>query len=282
MSEFNDGFERGPGERHFAYSSRRRRGGPPARRMIAGGAVVLILLVAGYAFLRSGPQPEPAPAAPTVAASDTGRVDTERLDVPPLDLPDLDASDGFVRRLVTGLSSRPRLASWLVSDELVHRFVVSMVNLSGGMSPASELQDLAPEGEFQAIEAGPREVIDAASYQRYDAFAETFASLDTGGTAELYHQLHPLFLEAYRSLGMGDVSFDEVVDRAFSNLLTAEIRETPYEVRLEEGVYVFTDERIETQSEAAKQLIRMGPENARIFQAKLREIAEAIAVRRAL
>jgi hypothetical protein len=277
MYDDNDWARKGP----YAYSSRRRRSGGPSPGLIAVVVVALIVLVSGWLFLRSEPQADPAPASPVTTVPDrpadlTDDVDFRAEPPPPLDLPEMDESDDFVRGLVTRLSSRPQLAGWFVSDDLVHRFVVAVVNLSGGMSPASELTDLAPEGAFGTLDSGNGEIIDPASYRRYDRAAETFASVDTRGTAQLFHQLYPLFEEAFRSLGIRDLSFEDAFARAVRNVLAVDVLDAPYAVELEEGVYVFADPDLESRSDAEKHLMRMGPENARLVQAKVDELARTI------
>lgn len=273
-----------------------RRGGDAGRRRLAwrgrprlvGGAVVLALLLGGgvWWWLSSrdvadrtvradgAVDPPPAPAAPADSAAS---------------LPPLDASDARVRELLSGLSSRPELAEWLVTDRLVRRFVGAVVSVAAGTSPRDELEFLDPEGEFRVREGGEggearrggaatAATIDPASYRRYDPVAATFASLDTEGTARLYRRLRPLFREAYRELGFSEGSFHGTLARAVENLLAVPVPEGPVEVvPADEGLgWAYRDPALEALSPAQKHLLRMGPENVRRVQAKLRELAGAL------
>jgi len=240
------------------------------------GTVLVLLLLAGGLWLWLG-----SPDDPETASGDGASV--ERVDAgattadPSRDLPGLDTSDEVVRRMVGALSSHPRLAAWLATDELVRRFVRTVVTVAGGGSPRSELEFLAPEGEFRVRGSDESRVIDPASYGRYDRVTAVFTSLDTRGTARLYDRLRPLFQEAYRELGFREGSFDDALARAIDNLLAVPIPEGPIEVEPSGAeAFEFRDPRLEEASPAAKHLLRMGPENARRVQAKLRELAGAL------
>lgn len=285
------------------FFPRRRRGLAGRPRAVA--LVVLLVLLAGagvWYWLRS-----PDGSDATIRGGDLGETPPARAapaDSAP-DLPPLDASDALVRDLVAGLSSRPRLAEWLATDRLVRRFVGAVVSVAAGTSPRDELGFLGPDGAFEvrgsgaggdgaaaddepatgeaagdrpAAAADRVAVVDPASYDRYDPVAATFASLDTRGTAGTYRRLRPLFQEAYRELGFSEGSFDGTLARAVENLLAVPVPDGPVEVvPAAEGTdWVYRDPALEGLSPAQKHLLRMGPENVRRVQAKLRELAGAL------
>lgn len=255
---------------------RRKSDGPPVAVFVVIGAAVLGIAAAWW-FMQGqgeqGPAILPVPQQAAVAA-DSGSAGADSVEA--IDLPPLDASDEVVRELATGLSAHPRLASWLVTDELADRFVGSVVDLAGGNSPVENVGHLRPEGEFATRQSGSALIIDEGAFRRYDALVETFVSLDTNGTARLYHQLMPLFEEAFADLGIPQWTFDDTFDRAVENLLAVPVPTGPIRVQEDRAVYLFEDEGLETSSAAAKHLIRMGPENQRQFQAKLRELKNRI------
>jgi succinylarginine dihydrolase len=77
-------------------------------------------------------------------------------------------------------------------------------------------------------------------------------------------------------LGVQDGEFEAVLARAVGNLLAVEVPETRLEVREAVDRYVYADQRIESLTPAEKHMFRLGPENARRIQEKLREISELL------
>lgn len=266
--------------RPFGSEPEERRGG--SGPWIAVIAILALLGAGAWYLLRSdgpaAPPPsdsaaattEPAAAAPTPAP-------VERTIV----LPPLDASDVLVRELVTGLSRQPRLAGWLANEGLVRRFVAAVDNIAEGASPTIHLRPLSPAGPFRVRPARPSggpPVIDPASYQRYDALVDAFVALPVADLARLYRELHPLFDQAYLELGYPGRSFDDRVRAAIDLLLAVDFPSGPMELRQRVVSYEYMNPEIEGRSAAAKHLMRLGPDNARRVQDKLREIAAAIGV----
>lgn len=255
------------------FTSRRTRRRSPVPPVFGVLALVAVGLGIGAWWLwfrtpETMLEPVSAPAADSVAP-----VPEE-----PFVLPALGASDGVVRRLVAGVSAHPRLAAWLVPDDLIRRFVEGVVDLSRGSSPLPAMEMLIPEEPFLVRPAGDGLEVDPRSPRRYDLLAEVVGSLDPEEAAEVYGRLLPLFREAYAELGVAEGPFEEVLDRAIENLLAVDIPEGPLEVKVAVGRFVYADRAIESLTPAQKHLVRMGPENARRVQEKLREISGALAL----
>ncbi len=252
--------------------SRRRSGTPP---VWAFGLVILVALLVGAGWLwfrgREAPEPPPPAPAPVDPAAPALEVEEEPFVVPPLG-----ASDLAVRQLLMRISSHPQLAAWLVTDELIRRFVEAVVDISRGSSPVPALEVLIPEEPFTVQRSDGRLLMHPRSHRRYDLLGEFFASVDTERAVRVYGQLLPLFQEAYLELGMPDEPFEEVLARATHNLLAVQVPEGPFEVREVNGRYLFTDERIESRTPAQKHMYRLGAENAQRVQSKLWEISDAL------
>lgn len=248
----------------------RRRSAPPPIAFIGFLVIVAVGIGAGWLWLRSRRVPEQALSV----TSDS--VALAPAPSQPFVLPSLGASDAAVRALVSGVSSHPRLASWLVTDDLVRRFVEAVVDISRGTSPVATLEVLIPEEPFSVQTSGDGLVMAPRSQQRYDLLGEVFAGVDAQTAAETYRQLLPLFREAYRELGVQDGEFEEVLDRAIGNLLAVEVPEGPLELGEAVGRYVYLDPTIESLTPAQKHMFRLGPANARRVQGKLREISERL------
>lgn len=255
---------------------------PPARRppSLAPWIVTLVLVaaaVAAYLLLRS--ELEPAPGT-------DGAVGTEALveppkplgvDVEPVDVPPLDESDPFVRELVRGLTSHPRVAAWLATDNLIRNFTVVVENIAAGGTPSGHLRVLKPQGSFEAVESGGTLFIHPRTFSRYDAIGDAVTSVNAAGAAKIYSMLKPRIEDAWREIGRG-ASFDAALQQAITTLVTAPSPQGDISLVESGGIYQFNDPRLERLSHAQKQLLRMGPRNVRIVQRKLRDIGLALGI----
>jgi hypothetical protein len=244
---------------------------------------VSLLLGLGY-YLTREREPASDASAPAAAPAPSAELETEAApeappppEEPDVELPPLSASDAFVRDLAAGLSAQPELASVLVPDDIVRRFVVVVVNVADGESPRRQLRHLRPEADFAAARRGGQWYLDPEGYGRYDRVADVYASLDAEGAAKLVRLLEPLEEEAFAELGLGPTrSFRETLARAIAHLLATPAVDGPIALRAESVNYTFADERLEGLSAAQKHLLRMGPSSTRRVQAKLEEIAAAL------
>ena len=195
---------------------------------------------------------------------------------PEVDLPRLSQSDAFVRELLAGLSRHPAMTSLLLSDELVRKIVTAIVNVAEGDHPARHFPYLAPDEPYEVVRRPPRVFVDPMSYCRYDVLVAGLESLDPAGVAELYQMTKPLALEAYRELGYLDQPFDATFAKAIDVLLRTPVVEGRIGLNADSVNYSYVDRRLEALAPAQKQLLRMGPQNARKVQNKLRELARAM------
>ena len=120
--------------------------------------------------------------------------------------------------------------------------------------------------------------LDPSSYRRYDRYAQAVSSIDARGAARLYATLKPRILDAYRRMGQPTAEFDPVLERAIVELLSVPAVQGEIELAPSGIVYAFVDPRLESMSAAQKHLLRMGPENVRAIQGKLREIADYLGI----
>lgn len=250
---------------------------PPSRRwlLVAIGSAAIVLAVAGYVYFRGSRSPEDAVRTETEQMV-TPRPGRERLPAEPgedIPLPPLDRTDALVRELVSRLSSHPRVAAWLTTDQLIRNFTVVVINIADGHAPSNHLRPLAPEGAFEAAGQGGQYVIDSRTFQRYDGHAAAVAGIDARSAARLYATLRPRIDEAYNELGAPHGDFDTTLERAIARLLATPGVQGPIAVEPAGALFRFADPKLESLSPAQKQLVRMGPMNARIVQGKLREVA---------
>lgn len=256
------------------------------RKAIWIGAIAIALVGIGFGiyFLFIYEKPEEPPAKPKVIKEEPSPVPSEKpiseeeKRVRELARLVLDTSDDVVRKFAQELSSHPQLATWLKNEDLLRKFTAVVANIANGESPRSHIEFLAPKEDFQVMEKNGSLYINPDSYKRYNLAADVFASLDADGCVELYEQLKPLVQEAYRDLGHRTQDFQEALFKAIIELLKTPVIEG--DILLEEKVisYMMADPKLEQLSPAQKHLLRMGPENVRKIQAKLREIALALGI----
>ncbi len=235
---------------------------------------VVTLAIAGGAFarwwtLRS--HDDTPPAAPATASAPTAPGTA----APATPLPPLEAMDPFLRGLLGTLSSRPELARWLATDGLIQQMAVGIDRVSRGSSPSADLKVLAPASAFKVEGRGFTRTIDPASFHRYDGIAETVASIDPAAAANVYRTIRPRLGEAYTSLGRTNSEVDVAVQQALEVLINTPIPAAT--IRLNEGkgaTWVFADPALESLDPAQKQLLRMGPENARKIIDMLKQLQQ--------
>lgn len=257
---------------------------PPPLSRLGGWRVVLVVgLVAAVGFLlwnlfwplkRSAPvKVETEQRVAQARPEDPKPVSGEQINLAPLG-----ETDPIVRELVGRLSSHPKVAAWLATDQLLRNFTVVLVNIADGRSPAQQLRALRPVGQFVTTEEGEQAYIDPRSYRRYDSYADAIGALDARGTAEVYATLKPRIADAYRELGQPDADVDATLRKAIVHLLETPVVEGDVKLASKSVSYEFDDQKLQSLSSAQRQFLRMGPRNMRIIKAKLRELAPLLGI----
>ncbi|HVC30902.1 MAG TPA: DUF3014 domain-containing protein [Steroidobacteraceae bacterium] len=191
-------------------------------------------------------------------------------------LPPLDHSDPVAQDSLIGLLGKPAVAKLLVSHHIIRDAVVTVDNLPRS-KVAAELRPVHPTaGETIVDNQGGATVLSQQNYARYAPFIDVVRSLDPRALAAVYFRLYPLFQQAYESLGYPGKYFnDRLVQTIDSLLATPDVR-GPIELVRPKVFYQFADPRLEALPAGQKLLIRMGPQNASIIEAKLRQFRAAI------
>ena len=230
-------------------------------------ALALAAAAAWYLLRPAPPAPPPPPPPPAQQAP------AKTADVP---LPPPAESDAQVRGALAAVSPRKELQKWLQEHDLLDRWTVVADNLAEGVSPRKQLAFLAPEKKFLAAGREGNEQIDPRSYQRYDLFAEVVSSVDAQALAAAVRALHPLLEATYHKLGYPDRKLDEVAQKALQRLLDAPVVEGPLQIVPKGAVYKFAVPELEALGPIEKHLLRMGPRNTRLIQAKARELSATL------
>jgi Protein of unknown function (DUF3014) len=258
---------------------------PPERRrgllfpaLLALGSLAAVgALALLYFALRSpaspgvGTTPPPGPSLATPAPA-------RPAPTPATSLPPLDESDDFVRHLADTLSRNPEIARFFANDGIVRLLTVVAVNVAAGESPRPHLLFLAPKQRFRARSRDGTLVPDPASFAGYEAIVDAVVSLDAEACAHAFEVAEPLFDTAFQDFGQPGVTFRAVLDRAAASLLAVPALGDDVELVSHASVLRYADPELERLTPAQKQLLRMGPRNVRHVQAKIREIAAALAL----
>lgn len=235
--------------------------------MVAGGG-------AWYFTMKKAPTaPPPAVEAPAAVAPAPVAAPS-----PAEIFPKLEESDAWVRGKAAGLSSDARFEAWLRPNDLLARFAAAVNIVAAGRVPVEGLAFLRPRRKFAPREIDGRFFVDPKSYERYNAAADIFASLDTVAAANFFRTARPLIDAAWANLGEGRTNVLDGVVRASRQLLAAPVLPARTELRpCEKGItFCYSDDSLEQNSLAQKQLMRMGPRNQRKMQAKVRELARVL------
>jgi hypothetical protein len=186
------------------------------------------------------------------------------------------------RDLLEAISVSAPFRKWLAEGGVIERWAVVADNLAEGVSPRKQLPFLAPQGRFTTTRRGGALVISAASQARYDLFADVVGSVDVAAAVHAYRDLHGPLEAAWRALGYPDGSLDRVTAAALKRLTAAPVRDGDVVVEASgpgpDALYLFSDPALERLGPIEKQLLRMGPRNARLIQAKARQLERAVAL----
>jgi hypothetical protein len=259
---------------------------------VIGVVAVIAVGLAVWFFLANRPAPESAegpppisaaPPAPTAGpigvcqATDTSTDTVTDTAAEPIALPPLGSSDALVSMLAGTLSSNPRVAAWLTTDGLIRHFTAVIENIASGASPAIHLAPLQPDGPFMTTGEGDGLLLDPQSYRRYTPIAVAVQSVDVQAAAQLCGTLKPRLDEAFAELG-GSESFEAALERAIVSLLRTPALSGDIRLVPNDDTYAFRDAALESLTPAQKHLARMGAENTRVIQDKLRQLALAIGI----
>jgi len=191
-------------------------------------------------------------------------------------LPDLDHSDALLREEMTGIS--PVLSGWLNTDQLVRKYVVIANDFSQGLRLEKNLRFLELDQPFAVDQDNENLFIATKSYQRYDRLAAAINALDVQATLAVYKKFRPLLVQVFREFSYPDeYSLEDIFTKAAAVILAAPARDGQIALERQSARYKFADQQLEALNPVHKQMLRMGPDNTRIIQNKLRLFVAGLA-----
>lgn len=194
-------------------------------------------------------------------------------------LPALDESDGVLAKAILALIGDKPFGALFVPERLIRHIVATVDNLPREEAPV-KVWPVHPVGSWlQTTGEGESLVIGPKNAARYSAYTQLAKALDAQRLAAMYRQYYPLFQEAYRDLGYPKGYFNDRLITAIDDLLATPEPKEPLRLVQAKVRYQFADPDLEHRSAGQKILLRMGPENARVLKAKLREFRQYVAKR---
>jgi hypothetical protein len=268
--------------------ARQQRGAISAAQ--AGVIVVLLLVIAGGVVLLTGiwpPKGEPAPTAtapppepppsPNMTAIEEPAPEPSEPPPPvpePVEdpLPRLEESDDAVRDAVGDIPLGTAGQQYLIPGNIIERSASLIYLMAQGEVPYKLLPVSRPKAAFPIRDDGTQVVTDPAGFERYDALTQWLQSLDLESLLSSLEWFIPLFREAWSYYGEDPAAFDMAVVITLDLVIaTPEIDLREARLIRKEAVWIFEDPAIEGLAPIQKQVLRMGPENAKILKAKAAE-----------
>ncbi len=204
---------------------------------------------------------------------DIEQAETEEM--APTPLPSLKESDEFIYDKLTELS--PELAKLLKTDRQIPKIILIINDFSQGQRLHKHMRWLNLDEPFIAKEDPQGLYLPSKSYQRYNAFAEAIDSINVHDFLALYQKIRPLCQEVFAQFGYPDnYRLEDLIKKAGAEILSAPVVETRIALVKPSVLYQFADKDLEALSPVQKQMLRMGPQNTRIIQNKLRLLIEAL------
>lgn len=208
--------------------------------------------------------PEPVPES---VPADSGQEEAA--------LPALDDSDGFVREELFKLS--PSLPSWFDTPQMLRKFLRIVNDFSQGSRLEKHMRFLKPAQPFAVAQDADGLFIAPAGYHRYDALAAAIAAVDEQAALALYRKVRPLLLAIYAEFGYPEGhQLEDLFSKAAAEMISAPVMTERIALVRPSVHYKFADPALEALNPVHKQMLRLGPENTRIIQNKLRRLAEAM------
>jgi hypothetical protein len=193
-------------------------------------------------------------------------------------LPELKDSDAEFKQDVLAISGSAQLKQGLFKEKIISKTIASVNDMSQGMRPpAKVLRELTLSKPFLVIPRGDKMYISPKSYQRYDQLAQAIHEIDNQAAIALYKKYLPLFDVVFKEFSYPQsYQVSDIFKAAVGKILQAPIITGRVEVIRPSVHYKFADPKLEKLSDLDKQMLRMGPDNTRLIQKKLRELVQVL------
>ncbi|MGY6276023.1 DUF3014 domain-containing protein [Methylomonas sp. MgM2] len=192
-----------------------------------------------------------------------------------VELPELAKSDSTFREAVLAIS--PGLAPWLKTKQIIRRYVTIANDFSQGLWLEKHMRFLKHAQPFSVDKTDQGVFIAKESYHRYDALASAIDAIDAKKAMAVYQRYKPLLQEVYDGFGYPpERPLEDIFLKSASQILAAPVIEQPIAVVRPSVYYKFANDKLEKLSPVSKQMLRMGPNNTRVIQDKVRQLVQEL------
>jgi hypothetical protein len=216
------------------------------------------------------PEPEPIVEEVVVIEEDTSP------ELPPEPTVTEETADAYARDMVESINGGKALAQFVAGDYIVERAVAVVDALRRGEVPYKLLPVGRPSKPFPISDDGLRVTMDPSGFSRYDGFAQWVNGIDVLAIVDLLNDYEQIATEALSRMGVVDFDIRSAVLAATTEILATPIAPQSAELMKREANWVYMDSELEALSSLQKQVLRMGPENSELIQAKARELRGAV------
>ena len=187
-----------------------------------------------------------------------------------------ETADAYAREIIENVNGGKALSQFVAGDYIVERAVAIVDALRRGEVPYKLLPVGRPSKSFPINDDGLRVTMDPSGFRRYDGFAQWVNGIDVLAIVELLNDFEQIATEALARMGVGDFDIRGAVLSATTEILATPIAPQSAELMKREANWVYMDPELEALSSLQKQVLRMGPENSEVIQAKARELRSAV------
>jgi hypothetical protein len=192
-------------------------------------------------------------------------------------LAELDTSDEGFKAAVTEVSID--LADWFEVKDVIRKYIVLIHDVSQNKILFKHKNFLKMPKKNMVKEDGQGLYLTKEGYQRYDRFANALVAIDVKKGVSLYLTFKPLFNKVYKTFSYPEsYKLEDIFLKAAANVINAPIEEGRVGLVKHTLFYKFSKRKLERLNDVEKQMLRMGPENTKKIQAKLRQLVEAFSL----
>lgn len=252
---------------------------------IAIGALIVVIIGAYFVFkpekveqefipevvvpapVERAVDPEPEPGSPATDQPADERPVEDPIIPPP---EKLNGSDERVRQVINDIS--PKVAQWLVPEEQVRKWVLTVDLLAEGKLPLRHKPLDFPIPTFAVESLSDDEFVsEGSNAQRVTLLIDTVTAIPPQTLARYYHSWLPLLDQAYGELGKSG-AFEQRMNQAIDRILATNNIGDDERLVQPHVFYQFEDKELEKKSALDKALWRMGKENREKLQAYLQQL----------